>query len=380
MLVRQMATASHMSNGLRIINLFGAFFCRMLDICISPNSLYNSLDLLEAVLFTASREKSIEECTHRLRDMFRNKTPSADTILRRLGKLTKDQLFETFDAFVVHSIARAKRKGLLKKPVLVAIDCHDEPYYGKERPPEVKGTKKCKGTNYAYQYIVLDIVVEGQRFTLAMLPVPSLVDANDLVKILLNKVMPLIDIEAVLLDRGFYSVAVICDIIDLGLVFEMPAPRNEKVKGYLALQRGFRYSIDPYTVESKPRSVTVTIVMAQSPRKVRELPDKDPLFVFFTNGSVSEGLIREKIENYDRRWGIETGFRVRDDFLIQTTTRSPVIRYFFFVLAAMLYDNWLLVNILAGWTPNPHYDYAILAREYRWWIECCTALRHQIDR
>ena len=375
-----MVTASHMNNGLRIINLFGAFICRMLEICISPNSLYDSMDILEAVVFTASKEKSIEECVARLRDLSGNKTPSADTVLRRLGKLSRGQLFDMFDAFVAHNIAKARRKGLLKKPVLVAIDCHDEPYYGKEKPPEVKGTKKCKGTNYAYQYIVLDIVVEGQRFTIGILPVPSLIDANNLVKVLLKKVMPLIDIEAVLLDRGFYSVAVICDIMELGLVFEMPAPRNEKVQKYLALQRGFRFSIDPYTVESKPRSVTVTIVMAQSPRKVRELPDKDPLFVFFTNGSINEKLIQEKIENYDCRWGIETGFRVRDDFLIQTTTRNPVIRYFFFVLAAMLYDNWLLVNILAGWTPNPHYDHAILAREYRWWIECYTALRHQTVR
>jgi putative transposase len=338
------------------------------------------MDILEAVLFTASQEKSVEECAARMRDLSGYKTPSADTVLRRLGKLSKGQLFEMFDAFVAHSIAKARRKGLLKWPVLLAIDCHDEAYYGKERPPEVKGTKKCKGTNYAYQYIVLDIVVEGQRFTIGILPVPSLVHASDLVKVLLKKVMPLIDIEAVLLDRGFYSVAVICDIMELGLVFEMPAPRNEKVKKYLALQRGFRYSIDPYTVESKPRSVTVTIVMAQTPRKLRELPDKDPLFVFFTNGTVNEKLIPEKIENYDSRWGIETGFRVRDDFLIQTTTRNPVIRYFFFVLAAMLYDHWLLVNVLAGWTPNPHYDYAILAREYRWWIECYAALRHQTDR
>jgi putative transposase len=375
-----MATTSHTENGLRIINLFGAFICRLLDVCISPNSLYDSIDILEAVLFTASQEKSVEECAARMRDLSGDKTPSADTVMRRLGKLSKGQLFEMFDAFVAHSIAKARRKGLLKSPVLLAIDCHDEAYYGKLRPPEVKGTKKCKGTNYAYQYIVLDIVVEGQRFTIGILPVPSLVDANSLVKVLLKKVMPLIDIEAVLLDRGFYSVAVICDIIELGLVFEMPAPRNEKVKCYLALQRGFRFSIDPYTVESKPRSVTVTIVMAQSPRKVRELPDKDPLFVFFTNGSISEELIQEKIENYDYRWGIETGFRVRDDFLIQTTTRNPVIRYFFFVLAAMLYDHWLLVNVLVGWTPNPHYDYAILAREYRWWIECYTALRHQTGR
>jgi hypothetical protein len=337
------------------------------------------MDTLEVILFTASQEKSIEECATQLRDMSDNNTPSPDTVLRRLKTLSKEQIFEMFDAFVAHNIAKAKRKGLLKRPVLAAIDCHDEPYFGKKRPLEVRGTQKCRGTNYAYQYIVLDIVVEGQRFTLAVLPVPSLVDANDLVKTMLRKVMPLIDIEAVLLDRGFYSVAVICDILDLGLVFEMPAIRNEKVKKYLALQAGFRYSIDPFTIGERPRSVTVTIVMAPSPRKVRELPDKDPLFVFFTNGYVNEQLIQEKIECYDHRWGIETGFRVRDDFLIQTTSRNPAIRYFFFVLAAMLYDYWMLANILAGWTPNPHYDYAILAREYRWWIKCYTVFLHQLN-
>ncbi len=366
-----------MDKGRRIVNFFGPFICQLLGVSISPNIVYNLMDIVETVLFTASQEKSIEECATRLRNLSGDKTPSPDTVMKRLGRLSKESIFEMFDAFVAHNIAKAKRMGLLKRPVLAAIDTHDEPYYGKKRPAEVRGTKKCRGTNYAYQYIVLDIVVQGQRFTLAILPVPSLMDANDLVKTMLKKVMPLIDIEAVLLDRGFYSVAVICDILDMGLVFEMPAPRNDKVKNYLALQRGFCYSIDPYTVEGKARSVTVTIVMAPSPRKVRELPDKDPLFVFFTNGVVNEALIPEKIANYDSRWGIETGFRVRDDFLIQTTTRNPAIRYFFFVLAAMLYDHWLLVNVLAGWTPNPHYDYEILAREYRWWIECCMAIRQR---
>ena len=375
-----MSTTSQMNNGKRIVNFFGPFLCQLMGVSISPNCVYDLMDIIETVLFTASQEKSIEECATRLRDLSDDRNPSPDTVLRRLGKLSKEKIFEMFDAFVAHNIAKAKRKGLLKRPVLAAIDCHDEPYYGKQKPLEVKGTKKCRGTNYAYQYIVLDIVVKGQRFTLAILPVPSLIDANDLVKTILNKVIPLIDIEAVLLDRGFYSVAVIRDIIEMGLVFEMPAPRNDKVKGYLALQAGFRYSIDQYTVGSKPRTVTVTIVMAPSPRKIRELPDKDPLFVFFTNGVVNEALIREKIENYDGRWGIETGFRVRDDFLIQTTTRNPVIRYFFFVLAAMLYDYWLQVNIQAGWTPNPHYDYDILAREYRWWIECYATRPLQISR
>jgi len=378
--MRQMATASHTINGLRIINPFGAIICLPLEVCISSNNIYDSRDIPNVMLITASQEKSVEECSSRLRDLSENKAPSADTVLRRLGRFSKDQLFEMFDVFVTHNLAKAKRKGLLKKPVLVAIDCHNEPYYGKNRPAEMKGTKKCKGTNYTYQYMVLDIVVEGQRFTIGILPVPSLVDAYDLVTALLKKVMPLIDIEAVLLDRGLYSVAVICDIIELGLVFEMPAPRNHKVKEYLALQRGFRYSIDPYNVENERKSVGVTIVMAPSPRELRELSDKDPLFVIFTNGTVTEGLRGKKIENYYSREGIETGFRIRDDFLIQTATRNAVIRYFLFVLAAMLYDHWLVVNIMVGWTTNPHYDYAILARELRWGIECCTALRHQTSR
>lgn len=234
-----MVATSHMNNGLRIINLFGAFICRLLDVCISPNSLYDFMDILEAVLFTASQEKSVEECAARMRDLSGYKTPSADTVLRRLGKLSKGQLFEMFDAFVAHSIAKARRKGLLKWPVLLAIDCHDEAYYGKERPPEVKGTKKCKGTNYAYQYIVLDIVVEGQRFTIGILPVPSLIDANNLVKVLLKKVMPLIDIEAVLLDRGFYSVAVICDIMELGLILRCRPRGMKRSRSILRFREAF---------------------------------------------------------------------------------------------------------------------------------------------
>jgi len=347
--------------------------CRELGLDITHSGKYDAIAILQVVLYAAVLERSIEECATKLRDLTNGLTPSPDTVMRRLGTLSKERVFEIFDAFVAHLVAKAKQKGLLKKPVLAAIDLHVEPYYGKEKPPEVRGTKECNGTNYGYQYIVLDIVVEGQRFTLAMLPVPALTNPNALVKVLLEKVRPFIDIEAVLLDRGFCSVDVICDIVDMGLIFEMPAIRNEKVKEYIHQNRAFRFSIDPYTMGRGSKKVTTTIVMAPSPRKKRELPGKDNLFLFYTNAEVDEQLIPEKIDDYDHRWGIETGFRVRDDFLMNTTTRNPVIRYFFFVLAAVLYDYWLLVNVMAGWTPNPHYDYDILAREFRWWIESHVA-------
>jgi len=91
-----------MNNGKRLVNFFGPFLCQLLGATISPNCVYDLMNIVETVLFTASQEKSIEECATRLRDMSDDKNPSPDTVLRRLGKLSKEQIFETFDG--VHPI------------------------------------------------------------------------------------------------------------------------------------------------------------------------------------------------------------------------------------------------------------------------------------
>ena len=52
-------------------------------------------------------------------------------------------------------------------------------------------------------------------------------------------------------------------------------------------------------------------------------------------------------ELYGKRWGIETSYRVMDhDFKARTTSKKYVIRLFYFLFCVLLYNLWVLANIL----------------------------------
>lgn len=50
---------------------------------------------------------------------------------------------------------------------------------------------------------------------------------------------------------------------------------------------------------------------------------------------------------YRKRWGIETGYRgVKHDFLAITTTDSYTVRLLYFMVSVILYNFWLLCNLV----------------------------------
>ena len=60
-----------------------------------------------------------------------------------------------------------KQKGALNKPLVVAIDWHDEMYYGDPKAKGVVGTQHKNGSNHAYRYATISVLYNGQRLTLA---------------------------------------------------------------------------------------------------------------------------------------------------------------------------------------------------------------------
>lgn len=48
-------------------------------------------------------------------------------------------------------------------------------------------------------------------------------------------------------------------------------------------------------------------------------------------------------EEYRKRWNIETGYRVKNDFKIRTCSKSPVARTLFFVIQCVMYN---ILNVL----------------------------------
>jgi hypothetical protein len=79
-------------------------------------------------------------------------------------------------------------------------------------------------------------------------------------------------------------------------------------------------------------------------------PDYDPsekrgkgdrnfhLFATNVEFASAEEFIRWVPEEYRKRWDIETGYRIKNEFRIRTCSRSPVTRTFLFVLQCILHN------------------------------------------
>lgn len=62
---------------------------------------------------------------------------------------------------------------------------------------------------------------------------------------------------------------------------------------------------------------------------------------------------REEIaEWYRKRRGVETGYRVKKEFKIRTSTESYAMRMLFFFLSVVMYNLWVLFNLLSALDRN----------------------------
>ena len=60
-------------------------------------------------------------------------------------------------------------------------------------------------------------------------------------------------------------------------------------------------------------------------------------------------LLNRLPKMYSKRWGIETGYRVKKkEGLVRTTSRNYKIRYFYFMFSVLLYNIWILTSLLVA--------------------------------
>ena len=72
--------------------------------------------------------------------------------------------------------------------------------------------------------------------------------------------------------------------------------------------------------------------------------------VFATNEHYDEndvGLADRLFYLYSKRWGIETSYRVKKySYRAKTTSKNYLIRLFYFMFSVLLYNLWILADIL----------------------------------
>lgn len=68
---------------------------------------------------------------------------------------------------------------------------------------------------------------------------------------------------------------------------------------------------------------------------------------------------------YSLRWGIETGYRIKDRFIIQTTTLVYSVRVFFFLLSVAIYNLWVIINAIKKMKNPNRYEYWVTTTQLK---------------
>lgn len=225
---------------------------------------------------------------------------------------------EDVQDYLEKTIKKQAKKLKFKRPVIVAIDFHDIPYYGDRNDPYVVGTKRKVGTNYCHKYATIEVMEGGKKITLHAIPINVFSNKARVVKSLIDRARKYVEIKLVLLDRGFFSSYVISQLQRLRVDFLMPAVLNRKI---MWIKRSV------YGYEMKGVKFNLIVGGYKWATSLTKVSSKLSLL-------------------YKKRWNIETGYRDKKKFRITTTTRNHVVRMLFFYVSVIVYNFWIMSNVL----------------------------------
>lgn len=305
----------------RIYKNILSFFNKYLPIQIKPNAQYSKKGIICPVIRASMENTTIESSTRRLN------TISADSVFYHLNKLSFKQIKACFEKGIQDSLVKAKKKYRLVVAT-IAIDINDIPYYGEIEGIWVHNTKEGK----ALKVITVHIVVNGYRFTIFAIPVSVFDITHQLVLELIDAAKQHFKINCVLLDRGFESIDVINSLKDVGMKFIMPKKRNKKT--VKILEHCYLNGIDrtKHRIEQGNRYAEFDLVVYET---------KNDIVGFITN---MEGKPIDIANLYKTRWGIETGYKMKNIFYARTCSISFGVRFLFIFLSFMMYNFWVLAN------------------------------------
>lgn len=266
--------------------------------------------------------------------------PCGGAFLYRLKMFGYDEWYSRLRGVNDAVLSVAGRLGMLREPVICAVDYTRVPYYGEFNRYVTRG-KHESGTSRFYEYATISIVQDGLRLCVYSRPVTLLDTKVDVVRELIEEAGKRgVRIKLVLLDRAFFTVECINLLKELGLQFIMPCVCNERVQGAVD-SFGREEGKLPFAIhDSSKNEATFTMVVYWSREKGKLIP-------FATN---IEGNARRLVgmipKEYRRRWGIETSFRKVKEVFPMTTSPLPSIRLAYFMTAMILYNLWQLVNMM----------------------------------
>ena len=324
-----------------VISILRTKIYKKLKLNISENSLFKYPDFIDELVYIALTQDFAENGSKMANQFLGRKMPNADTLFYHLKKFQDWKILEkTFAVEILDYLIKiAKVRGLIStRKVDVAIDETEWFYYGDRATPKVVGKKPERGTTWCFKFITIDVINSRSRFTLCALPV-LMDDENertDLVIDLIAFAKQRLHIRRLLADRGFLSSGIINSMNRMSVELIIPTKEN------LNMIKNSNNEKAPFIKTNQLMgNCRVNLIGIEKDGKRQGFVTNIPLKTNEINLGVALA------EFYRNRWQIETGYRVKEyTFRGKTCSKNYVIRYFYFMLSIILYDCWVLADLL----------------------------------
>ena len=310
---------------------------------IPAGAKYTQEDAIAVINYAAtSTANSVEAAVSELRRKMPDAAiPSADTVFNYVYENDIEDILSFFRRVNSEILALTD---IPDEPVDVAVDFHDVGYYGDKNDKGVRGIKPKNGTSWGYSFFTIDMLWE-LKLTLDIVNITGLnKDYAILLEGVVNRLREMgIKIGKMFLDREFFNLLSILALFSLGVDFIMAARINKRIKRMLEEHKrknGVTAVIFNYRFEDKRSPKFYLVAMPNPDYDPKDDRKKNEFLLFATSinfGSI-EKFVKRVPEEYRRRWNIETGYRVKNEFKIRTCSKKGVARVLFFVVQSIMHN------------------------------------------
>ena len=311
--------------------------------------------LLQVLFYAAAQLCSLFAACSRLRD-----APSDQAVRDALAALCPPAA--TLEQQLNASFAAQLPKAVTQRRWRLAIDLNLRPYYGHphQRTEELYRSRAKSGTTHFHAYATCYIVHHGRRYTVALTQGEKGTALVEVLKRLLRRASQAgVRPTLLLLDRGFYSVAIIRYLQAARYPFLMPvilrgrkAAHRNGPSGTRVFALWQRSGWSTYTLTSADhRKATVSIgVHCRQRHQSRRRHARQTLVYAFWG--IRPKTTQWLFQVYRDRFGIETSYRQLGEACIKTTTRNPTLRLLLVGIALLLRNLWVWVHWVYLATPR----------------------------
>lgn len=275
-------------------------------------------------------------------------SPSPNTVRTYLGAvLPKHENLYQLEDSMNDALINCLPKNFFRRSLPVAVDITDIPYHGihDDDDPFVRRSKAKHGTTHFHCYATLYVVKHNRRYTLAIAFMYREDFVLDVLKRLFQSAQKLgLKCRRLLLDREFDNNSVVRWLKTQSFPSIIPLTIRGRSGGARFLLETHKSVKTEYTRNSKKygkESFDVFVV-----RKYKKGRYNQRVSVCFAY--VVIGVLRmqplQVFQEYRKRFGIESSYRMMNQVRARTSSKSPVLRLFYVGLALLLLNLWMYIK------------------------------------